>query len=124
MVSVWGTGTPRREFLHVDDCAAACLHLLDLAEPALRALLDDAAAPALVNIGTGFDVSIAELAERVAQTVDFNGEIVFDLTHPDGTPRKLLDTTRIAATGWEPRRGLEAGLRQAYQDFRTRFAGA
>jgi len=105
-VAIWGSGTPRREFLHVDDLAAACLHLLGLADP-----------PDWVNIGTGEDLTIRELAERVAQTVGFSGAITTDPTKPDGTPRKLLDIGRIRATGWAPRVGLAEGLAAAYADF-------
>jgi GDP-L-fucose synthase len=105
-VAIWGSGTPRREFLHVDDLAAACLHLLGLADP-----------PDWVNVGTGEDITIRELAERVAQTVGFTGAITTDASKPDGTPRKLLDIGRIKATGWTPRIGLAEGLAAAYQDF-------
>ena len=103
-VTVWGTGTPRREFLHTDDLAAACVHLLDV--------YDDAAP---INVGTGEDVTIAELASLVAATVGFSGEIVYDTSRPDGTPRKVLDVSRIAATGWKPRIGLTEGLASTYQ---------
>lgn len=98
-LTVWGTGTPRREFLHVDDLADACVHLLRR--------YDDAVA---VNVGTGVDVTIAELAQLIARLTGFRGEIVFDAAKPDGTPRKLLDIARLAATGWQPRITLEAGL--------------
>ncbi|WP_433802775.1 GDP-L-fucose synthase family protein [Actinomycetospora sp. CA-084318] len=103
-VTVWGTGTPRREFLHVDDLAAACVHLLEA--------YDD---PAPINVGTGEDVTIAELASAVARTVGFAGDIVYDTSRPDGTPRKVLDVSRIAATGWKPRIGLIEGLAATYR---------
>jgi GDP-L-fucose synthase len=103
-VTVWGTGAPRREFLHVDDLAAACVHLLDV--------YDD---PSPINVGTGEDVTIAELASLVAATVGFGGEIVYDTSRPDGTPRKVLDVSRIAATGWKPRIGLAEGLASTYR---------
>lgn len=103
-VTVWGTGTPRRELLHVDDLAAACVHLLDV--------YDD---PSPINVGTGEDVTIAELASLVAATVGFTGEIVYDTSRPDGTPRKVLDVSRIAATGWKPRIGLAEGLASTYR---------
>lgn len=103
-VTVWGTGTPRRELLHVDDLAAACVHLLDV--------YDDRSP---INVGTGQDVTIAELASLVAGTVGFGGEIVFDSSRPDGTPRKVLDVSRIAATGWKPRIGLAEGLASTYR---------
>lgn len=105
-VSVWGTGTPRREFLHVDDLAAACLHLLEQDDP-----------PDWVNVGCGSDVSIRELAELVKHTVGYAGTLEFDASKPDGTPRKLLDVSRMAALGWQPRIPLHEGLREAYADF-------
>ncbi|MGB6220430.1 GDP-L-fucose synthase family protein [Haloferula sp.] len=105
-VAIWGTGTPRREFLHVDDLAAACFHLLDLNDP-----------PDWVNVGVGDDLPIMELAKLVAETVGFNGKIVTDPTKPDGTPRKLVDVSKIRATGWEPKVDFRDGLAGAYQDF-------
>ncbi|GAC1372831.1 MAG: hypothetical protein NVSMB30_14070 [Hymenobacter sp.] len=99
-VQVWGTGEPRREFLHVDDLADACLHLL---------LHYDGAAP--VNVGTGEDLTIRELASLIARLVGFRGRTVFDPTRPDGTLRKVLDISQLRNLGWEPRIGLEAGLR-------------
>jgi GDP-L-fucose synthase len=98
-IAIWGTGTPRREFLHVDDLADACIHLLGH--------YDDATA---INVGTGEDLTIAELARSIARITGYNGDLAFDTTKPDGTPRKLLDITRLAATGWQPRIALEAGL--------------
>jgi len=105
-VVLWGTGTPRREFLHVDDLAAGCLHLLDLEDP-----------PDLVNIGAGDDLTIRELAETIADVVGFEGELVQDLTKPDGTPRKLMDSSRIRESGWKPKIELREGLQSAYADF-------
>ncbi|MFD0892809.1 GDP-L-fucose synthase [Luteolibacter ambystomatis] len=105
-VTIWGTGTPRREFLHVDDLAAACLHLLEQDNP-----------PDWVNVGTGEDITILELATLVAETSGFTGEILTDPTKPDGTPRKLLDISKIRATGWQPTIALREGLAAAYQDF-------
>lgn len=105
-VTIWGTGTPRREFLHVDDLAAACFHLLELDSP-----------PDWVNVGTGEDITILELAKLVASTVGFTGEILTDPTKPDGTPRKLLDISKIRETGWSPRISFREGLAAAYQDF-------
>lgn len=110
-VTIWGTGTPRREFLHVDDLAAACFHLLGLDSP-----------PDWVNVGTGEDVTILELASLVAKTVGFTGGILTDPSKPDGTPRKLMDVSRIKATGWSPRIALEHGLAAAYQDFLSSLA--
>ncbi len=105
-VTLWGTGTPRREFLHADDLAAACLQLLDSYDSS-----------ELINIGTGEDVTIRELAEMVQAAVGFEGKIEWDTTQPDGTPRKLLDVSRLKATGWEPRIGLKEGIADAYQWF-------
>ena len=107
-LTIWGTGTPRREFLHVDDLADACLHLLRH--------YDEATA---INVGTGVDLTIAELARRIARISGFAGDLVFDPSKPDGTPRKLLDTTRLAATGWQPRITLEAGLADTLGWYRT-----
>ncbi len=103
-VVVWGTGTPRREFIHVDDLAAACLHLLDH--------YDDAQS---VNIGIGTDMSIAQLAAMVADTLGFTGRIIWDTSKPDGTPRKLLDISRLTEIGWKPTIGLADGLRDTAQ---------
>ena len=105
-VTVWGTGTPRREFLHVDDLAEACLHLLALEDP-----------PDWVNVGCGEDLSIRDLAQAVAETVGYTGTITFDTTKPDGTPRKLLDTSKLSGLGWKPRIPLRQGLVTAYADF-------
>lgn len=102
-VTLWGSGTPRREFLHVDDLAAACLILLEQ--------YDD---PTPVNVGTGEDLTIRELAEIVADVVGFEGEIVQDTSKPDGTPRKLLDVQRMASLGWRPQIALRAGIASTY----------
>ncbi len=107
-VTIWGTGTPRREFLHTDDLAAACLHLLNLENP-----------PDWVNVGTGTDLTILELAQTIAKTTGFTGQILTDPNKPDGTPRKLLDISKIQATGWSPKIPFEQGLAAAYQDFKT-----
>ena len=122
-VTVWGTGTPRREFLYSDDMASACVHLMALPDPEYERLLggDDASlaggAPPLVNIGVGEDVTIRELAELVRKVVGFSGRITLDTSKPDGTPRKLLDVSRLSASGWRARTGLREGLAVAYQDF-------
>ena len=110
-VTIWGTGTPRREFLHVDDLAAACFHLLDLDTP-----------PDWVNVGVGEDVTILELASLIAITVGYEGQILTDPTKPDGTPRKLMDVSRLKATGWAPVIGFEEGLAAAYEDFLSKLA--
>ena len=105
-VTIWGTGTPLREFLHVDDLASGISHLLSLEAP-----------PDSVNIGSGEEISILNLAKAVAQTVGFEGQITTDPSRPDGTPRKLSDISRIRATGWSPRIGLSEGLKSAYASF-------
>ncbi len=105
-VEVWGTGTPRREFLHVDDLADACFYLLENYNEA-----------GLVNVGTGTDLSIRELAELVQRTVGYSGQIRFNAEYPDGTPRKLMDVSKLAAKGWQASIGLEEGLRSVYEDF-------
>jgi len=110
-VTLWGSGRPLREFLHVDDCAEACIFLMQHYEGEEH-----------VNIGVGSDLSILELAQLVAKIVGFEGDLVFDASKPDGTPRKLVDTSKINALGWRPRIGLEAGIRQAYAWFRENVA--
>ena len=107
---VWGSGTPRREFLYVDDLADACVHLMERGYDG-----------PLVNIGTGDDVTIRELAETVMQVVGFTGHIAFDSSKPDGTPRKLLDVSRLADLGWRARTALRTGIQAAYDSapFRT-----
>ena len=114
---IWGSGTPRREFLYVDDMAAACVFLAQLDPERYQQLLDDPQAPALINVGYGDDLTIAELAQQVANAVGFDGRIVKDSSKPDGTPRKLMDSSRLRALGWAPQFALEAGLKLAYQDF-------
>jgi len=103
---VWGTGEPRREFLHVDDLAAACLLLLEKYD-----------SPEIINVGCGEDITIRELAQLVCDVVEFDGHLVWDKTKPEGTPRKLLDATRIRALGWQPTIALRKGLAQTYQWF-------
>lgn len=114
-VVVWGTGTPRREFLHVDDMADACLHVLALPAETYRAHTQ----PMLshINVGSGEDVTIRELAETVSGVVEYSGNLVFDASKPDGTPRKLLDIGRIRALGWEPKIPLREGLAATYRWF-------
>ena len=105
-VALWGTGTPRREFLYVDDLAAAALRLLEVPDP-----------PDMVNVGCGSDLSIGEVAGIVRETVGFQGRIVYDTSKPDGSPRKLLDTTRIRGLGWAPTVDLRTGIARAYAAF-------
>tara|TARA_R110002096_G_scaffold371455_7_gene564849 strand:- start:981 stop:1934 length:954 start_codon:yes stop_codon:yes gene_type:complete len=105
-VAIWGSGKPLREFLYVEDLASACLHLLALEDP-----------PNLVNVGSGEEVSIGDLAQLIAQVTGFEGEIKQDGSKPDGTPRKLMDSSILRETGWKPEFNLENGLRHAYADF-------
>jgi nucleoside-diphosphate-sugar epimerase len=114
-VSVWGSGRPRREFLHVDDLAEACLFVMDVPKPAYEQITGPAAGH--VNVGSGEEVTIAELARILAEVTGFTGEIVHDLSRPDGTPQKLLDTSRLTAMGWRPSIPLRDGIRQTYQWF-------
>lgn len=114
-VVVWGTGTPMREFLHVDDMAAASLFVLELDQPTYQANTEQMLSH--INVGTGTDVTIRELAETVAKVTGFNGKIVFDTSKPDGTPRKLLDVSRLTKLGWQASIDLEKGLRNAYEWF-------
>lgn len=114
-VVVWGTGTPMREFLYVDDMAAASVHVMELDNETYQAHTE----PMLshINVGTGVDCTIREMAETMAKIVGFNGQVVFDSTKPDGTPRKLMDVSRLAALGWRYRVNLEQGLTKTYQWF-------
>lgn len=121
-IEVWGTGKPRREFLHSDDMAAACVFLMELDEAKFGALIEDRAAPALINVGCQEDATIAELAQTVCEVVGFQGRLAFDRSKPDGTPQKLLDASRLRALGWRPAIPLREGLRSTYDDFRARFA--
>jgi GDP-L-fucose synthase len=107
-VQNWGTGSPRREFLHVDDMAAASVHLLEHYD-----------GPEQVNVGTGSDVTIKEIAETIARVVGFEGTTTWDTTKPDGTPQKLLDVTKLADAGWTARIGLEEGLRTTFEWYRA-----
>ena len=112
-VTIWGTGTPLREFLHTDDLADALVFLMRQRE-----------CGDLINVGSGDEVSILELAQIIARVVGFDGELVFDATKPDGTPRKLLDSSRLQAMGWKPARSLESGLAETYRSFVASHAGA
>ncbi len=105
-VVAWGTGSPKREFLYVDELADACAFLLNLSNP-----------PDLINVGTGTDVTIKELTELVAETTGFKGRIVWDASKPDGTPRKLMDVSRLSALGWKARIGLREGVQKTYQSY-------
>jgi GDP-L-fucose synthase len=112
-LSIWGTGTPRREFLHVDDLADAVVYLMNTYDE-----------EAFVNIGWGEDVTIQELAEMIAAVSGFQGRLAFDATKPDGTPRKLLDTSRLTSLGWKPRITLKSGIEQTYAWFQEHVADA
>jgi GDP-L-fucose synthase len=130
-VTLWGTGTPRREMLYSDDMADACVKLMELPDSDFDSLLGTRHSglgtrhsnpqPPLVNIGWGEDYTVRELATRVRRVVGYRGEIGWDSSKPDGTPRKLLDVSRMKALGWSPRVSLEVGLGNAYQDFLARL---
>ena len=109
-VELWGSGTPRREFLHVDDLAEACLFLMDAYDE-----------PGFVNVGTGRDIEIRALAELIAEVVGFDGELRFDRSKPDGTPRKLMDVSKMTALGWTARIGLREGIERVYAEVAGRF---
>ena len=119
-VDVWGTGTPRRELLYNQDMAEACVHLMQLPEHTFGTLLSKDHAP-LVNIGTGEDVTIRELAEIICAEIGYDGKLVFDSTKPDGTPRKLLDVSRIHALGWQAKISLRDGIRKTYAAVRDQL---
>lgn len=119
-VAIWGTGTPKREFLYSDDMADACVYLMNLPDEEFKPLLAadrNDGLPPLINIGVGHDLSIRELAETVKAVVGYQGAIEFDTTKPDGTPRKLMDVGRLNAMGWQARTSMEVGLAAAYSDF-------
>jgi GDP-L-fucose synthase len=128
-VVIWGSGTPRREFLYSDDMADACVRVMNLADEKFDGLLgsDEAATgvfePPLINVGTGVDVTITELARLIQQIVGFTGGLVFDAAKPDGTPRKLMDVSKLRQLGWSAPTSLEAGLQRAYQDFLASLRG-
>ncbi len=117
-VTVWGSGTPRREFLHVDDLAEACLHVMELDRARYNSVTEPMRSH--LNVGTGRDCTIRELAERIAHIIGYGGDIIFDTSKPDGTPRKQLDVSRMTELGWTATTSLEDGLRETY----AWFAGA
>jgi GDP-L-fucose synthase len=104
-VTIWGTGTPKREFLYVDDLADACIHLMETYNE-----------PGLVNIGVGEDISIKDLADLVVKVVGYQGEVIKDLSKPDGTPRKLMDVSKLNAQGWKAKVSLEEGIKKVYNE--------
>lgn len=116
-VSIWGTGTPKREFLYVDDMAAASVYVMNLDKNTYDAQTQPMQSH--INVGYGEDVTIRELAQTVGQVVGYKGEIVFDVNKPDGTPRKWMDSSRLNALGWKPQVNLQSGLAKAYEDFIT-----
>jgi GDP-L-fucose synthase len=120
-ITVWGTGTPRRELLYSDDLAQACVFLLNLPDAKYQTLLNTTEPP-LINIGTGEDLTIRELAELVCRVVGFDGQLEFDTTRPDGTPRKLTDVSRIHALGWKATTRLEEGVRRTYESAKESLA--
>src|SRR5471032_822348 len=120
-VVIWGSGSPLREFLYSEDAVDALVHLMGLPDAEFKRACGDAEHPPLVNVGSGVELTIRELSEKVRDAVGFKGGLVFDSSKPDGTPRKLLDVSRIASLGWKSRTSLETGLRQAYADFEKRY---
>jgi GDP-L-fucose synthase len=127
-VTIWGTGTPRREFLYSDDMAAACVHLMNLPDEQYSTLLgsDEASTgtfmPPLINIGLGEDQTIRKVAEIIREIVGYTGDIVFDIAKPDGTPRKLMDVSKLDALGWKAKTAFKSGLHEAYHDYVRRYA--
>lgn len=119
-VAIWGTGTPRREFLYVDDMASACLHVMNLDTQSYQVATEPMAS--LINVGYGSDVTIAELARAVSQVVGYKGDISFDTSKPDGSPRKLLDSSLLLSMGWRAQVDLAKGLELAYADFCSKNA--
>jgi GDP-L-fucose synthase len=122
-VVIWGTGKPRREFLYSDDAADACVSLMNLEHDRFEALFAPGRGePPLINVGCGEDQSISELAALIADVVGYRGAFEFDLSKPDGTLRKLLDVSRLKASGWEPKTSLRNGIKLAYADLQARHA--
>jgi GDP-L-fucose synthase len=114
-VNVWGTGKPRREFLYVDDMARACIHVMNIDKSVFRATMGGAKSH--INVGFGDDITISELAKLIADTIGYSGEILYDSNKPDGTPRKLLDTSKLSALGWAAETGIREGLNATYRAF-------
>jgi GDP-L-fucose synthase len=120
-VEVWGTGNPKREFLYSDDLAEAAIFLINLPEEKFNILINAENCP-IINVGTGSDLTIRELAEQISKTIGFKGRILFDVSKPDGTPRKLMDVKKINELGWKHSTSLETGIARAYEDFKIRFS--
>ena len=123
-VSVWGTGTVRREFLHSDDMADACVFVMSLPDAVYGPIIDSKSLAPLLNIGCGEDLTVRELAELIGEVVGFKGRLVFDTSKPDGTPRKLLDVTRMKELGWEAGISLREGLAAVYREYSTMHRAA
>jgi len=123
-VGIWGTGTPQREFLFSDDMADACVHLMNLSEAEFDSMISIPEMAPLINVGSGQDLTIRELATMVTSVLGFHGDIVFDSSKPDGTPRKLLDSSRLFALGWKPRVSLKQGIQLAWDDYRAQLQQA
>jgi GDP-L-fucose synthase len=121
-VVIWGSGTPMREFLHVDDMAAASVHVMQL--PRETYLAHTQPMLSHINVGTGVDCTIRELAETIARVTGYTGRLVWDTSKPDGTPRKLMDVSRLATLGWRAQIGLEDGLKDAYRWFLAHLSDA
>ena len=121
-VTIWGSGRPRREFLYVDDMAAACVFVMNLSQEAFDS--QTLAMRSHLNVGYGSDITILELAHAIAKTCGFTGSIRLDTTKPDGPPQKLMDSSRLNRLGWTPRVSLEQGLALAYQDFLTHLSNS
>jgi len=120
-VVVWGTGTPRREFLFSDDMADACVYLMNFSEAQFESLISVPETPPLINVGSGHDLTIRELASTVCAVMGYDGNLTFDSTKPDGTPRKLLDTTKLFNLGWKPSIPLPQGIQLAWDDYRVQL---
>ena len=114
-MTIWGTGTPKREFLYVDDMAAACIHVMNIDKSTYEA--NTLPMQSHINVGSGDDITIADLAIAVSEAVGYTGEIKFDPSKPNGTPRKLMDSARLNSLGWKPYVNLKDGLKKAYEDF-------
>ena len=116
-VIIWGTGKVKREFLHVKDMASAAIHIMNLP----KSIFEKFTIPMCshINIGSGYDLTIEQLAKKIQETIGFSGELIFDLTKPDGTPRKLLDISKINELGWSPKIDITEGLKNTYDDFKS-----
>ncbi len=117
-VEIWGTGTPKREFMYSADLANACVHLLNLDDMKFKAIVGSETQAPLINIGVGEDITIAQLAKQIAKTVGYKGQLKFNPDYPDGTPRKVLDVSRVAELGWSAKTSFIDGLEQSYQAFK------